>query len=90
MRRKFTAKLADRRRKQVCASEACRCLQGAQPGAHVKSKGSPSSGTARARPEPGHQLPVNLFARMLALWPPKPNELFRTASTFIWRAVLGT
>ena len=34
--------------------------------------------------------PTNFFARMLALWPPKPKELLRTASTFISRAVLGT
>jgi len=34
--------------------------------------------------------PLNFLARMLALWPPNPNELFRTALTFIRRGVFGT
>ncbi len=33
--------------------------------------------------------PTNLRAMMLALWPPKPKELFTMASTFISRAVCG-
>jgi hypothetical protein len=34
--------------------------------------------------------PPNFFAAMVALWPPKPNELFTMAFTGILRAVLGT
>ena len=34
--------------------------------------------------------PANLFAAMLALWPPKPKELLMMAFTFNSRAVLGT
>ena len=34
--------------------------------------------------------PTNFFAVMVALWPPKPNELLTMAFTFISRAVLGT
>ncbi len=34
--------------------------------------------------------PRNFFAAMLALWPPKPNELFTMALTFNSRGVLGT
>ncbi len=34
--------------------------------------------------------PTNFFAAMVALWPPKPNELFTMAFTVISRAVFGT
>jgi hypothetical protein len=36
-----------------------------------------------------HQ-PMNFFATTVALWPPKPNELFTIAFTFNSRAVCGT
>ena len=39
---------------------------------------------------PGCAQPLNFLARILALWPPKPKELFTTALTFISRAVFGT
>jgi hypothetical protein len=34
--------------------------------------------------------PTNLFAAIVELWPPKPNELLTMAFTVISRAVLGT
>ena len=34
--------------------------------------------------------PTNFFATMLALWPPKPNELLMAAFTGMERAVFGT
>ena len=34
--------------------------------------------------------PRNFFAVIVALCPPKPNELFTIALTFVWRAVFGT
>lgn len=38
----------------------------------------------------GSSYPTNFLAAMLALWPPKPNELLMTAVMFSSRAVLGT
>jgi hypothetical protein len=33
--------------------------------------------------------PVNCVATRVALWPPKPNELFNTTRTFFSRATFG-
>ena len=53
-----------------------------------------------ARPHPGPlpqereslggDQPTNFFAMTVALWPPKPKELFTMALTFISRALCGT
>ncbi len=38
----------------------------------------------------GPNQPTNFFAMTVALWPPKPKELFTIALTFISRALCGT
>ena len=61
-----------------------------QPTQNPSRKFSPYAGRRPACPIPNKCQPTNFFAAILALWPPKPNELLMTAFTFSLRAVLGT
>ena len=52
----------------------------------IHKNSDPTKWPASGRPN----YPVNFFAAMVELWPPKPNELLTMALTVSSRAVLGT